>query len=98
MAPLGGPELYRGTTPDRPGATAFSPCYIKRGMVRYIWPEIPMPDAEGLPMITEDQLLEQEVKRHISITTYDKLLDMLDQVVNWGRRSSLWPMQFGLAC
>jgi NADH-quinone oxidoreductase subunit C/D len=23
---------------------------------------------------------------------------MLDKVVNWGRRSSIWPLQFGLAC
>jgi NADH-quinone oxidoreductase B subunit len=48
--------------------------------------------------LTEDQVLEQEVRRHISVTTWDKLLDMLDKVVNWGRRSSIWPLQFGLAC
>lgn len=48
--------------------------------------------------VTEDQILEQEVRRHISVTTWDKLLNMLDQVVNWGRRSSIWPLQFGLAC
>lgn len=40
-------------------------------------------------------VLEEEVRRHISITTVDKLLDGLS---NWGRRSSIWPMQFGLAC
>jgi len=48
--------------------------------------------------LTDAQVLEQEVKRHISITSWDKLIDMLDKVVNWGRRSSLWPLQFGLAC
>lgn len=48
--------------------------------------------------LTDDQVLEQEVRRHVSVTTFDKLIDMLDKVVNWGRRSSLWPLQFGLAC
>jgi len=32
-----------------------------------------------------------DVPRNIFITTVDKLY-------NWGRRSSIWPMQFGLAC
>jgi NADH-quinone oxidoreductase subunit C/D len=39
--------------------------------------------------------LEEEVRRHVSITTFDKLINSLS---NWGRRSSIWPMQFGLAC
>lgn len=42
-----------------------------------------------------EDLMEQEVRRHVTITTVDKVLDTLN---NWGRRSSIWPMQFGLAC
>ncbi len=48
--------------------------------------------------ITAEQVLEQEVRRHIAVTSWGGLLDMLDKVVNWGRRSSIWPLQFGLAC
>lgn len=48
--------------------------------------------------LSEEQVLEQEVRRHIAVTSWDKLLDMLDKVANWGRRSSIWPLQFGLAC
>jgi NADH-quinone oxidoreductase subunit B len=32
-----------------------------------------------------------ELKNQVAITT-------LDKVYNWGRRSSIWPMMFGLAC
>jgi NADH-quinone oxidoreductase subunit B len=32
------------------------------------------------------------------ITPLNKVADTLDWVVNWSRRSSLWPMAFGLAC
>jgi len=48
--------------------------------------------------MTEDQVLEQEVRRHVAVTSWGGLLDILDKVVNWGRRSSIWPLQFGLAC
>jgi NADH-quinone oxidoreductase subunit B len=36
-------------------------------------------------------LIEDRFEKNIITTTYDKLF-------NWARRSSLWPMQFGLAC
>ncbi len=32
-----------------------------------------------------------ELERQVNITT-------LDKIYNWGRRSSIWPMMFGLAC
>lgn len=32
-----------------------------------------------------------ELQQQVSITT-------LDKIYNWGRRSSIWPMMFGLAC
>jgi len=32
-----------------------------------------------------------ELQNNVSITT-------LDKIYNWGRRSSIWPMMFGLAC
>ena len=33
----------------------------------------------------------EELKGQVAITT-------LDKIYNWGRRSSVWPMMFGLAC
>ena len=32
-----------------------------------------------------------EMQGQVAITT-------LDKIYNWGRRSSIWPMMFGLAC
>jgi len=32
-----------------------------------------------------------EMQGQVAITT-------LDKIYNWGRRSSLWPLMFGLAC
>jgi NADH-quinone oxidoreductase B subunit len=35
----------------------------------------------------------------VIVTTWNKLLDLLlNPVYNWGRRNSLWPVSFGLAC
>ena len=48
---------------------------------------------------TEEEILEQEVRRHVMITPWDKLIELVvDPVYNWGRRNSIWPLQFGLAC
>ncbi|MCL4823647.1 MAG: NADH-quinone oxidoreductase subunit NuoB, partial [Anaerolineales bacterium] len=35
--------------------------------------------------------IPDELKNAVSITT-------LDRLYNWGRRSSVWPLMFGLAC
>ncbi|MBA7673391.1 NAD(P)H-quinone oxidoreductase subunit K, chloroplastic [subsurface metagenome] len=38
-----------------------------------------------------DKWLEEEAQHNILVTS-------IDYVVNWARRSSLWPVNFGLAC
>ncbi|HEV3121642.1 MAG TPA: NADH-quinone oxidoreductase subunit NuoB, partial [Isosphaeraceae bacterium] len=45
-----------------------------------------------------DPLLQKELEKSVLVTSWSKLLDMIDTVYNWGRRSSLWPLGFGLAC
>ena len=47
---------------------------------------------------TIDPVLQRELEQHVLVTSWDKLLGMVDTVYNWGRRSSLWPLGFGLAC
>ena len=45
-----------------------------------------------------DPVLQKELEQHVLVTSWDKLLGMVDVVYNWGRRSALWPLGFGLAC
>ncbi|MEK7767814.1 MAG: NADH-quinone oxidoreductase subunit NuoB, partial [bacterium] len=45
-----------------------------------------------------DRALEEEVRRHVAVTTFSELLGYVEGVGSWGRRSSIWPLQFGLAC
>src|SRR5436305_5442526 len=45
-----------------------------------------------------DPVLQKELEQYVLVTTWDKLLGVVDTVYNWGRRSSLWPLGFGLAC
>src|SRR3954467_15740204 len=45
-----------------------------------------------------DPVLQKELEQHVLVTSWDKLLGMIGSVYNWGRRSSLWPLGFGLAC
>jgi NADH-quinone oxidoreductase B subunit len=48
--------------------------------------------------VSIDPVLQQQLERHVVVTSWDKLLEMVDTVYNWSRRSSLWPLGFGLAC
>ena len=43
------------------------------------------------PIPDPDRWLDEELKRNILLTSVDAML-------NWSRRSSLWPVNFGLAC
>jgi NADH-quinone oxidoreductase subunit C/D len=45
-----------------------------------------------------DPVLQKELERHVLVTNWDKMLGIVDTVYNWGRRSALWPLGFGLAC
>jgi NADH-quinone oxidoreductase B subunit len=47
---------------------------------------------------SEQDRIEAAVKRSVLITPWDKLIHMVDQVYNYGRKYSIWPMSFGLAC
>jgi NADH-quinone oxidoreductase subunit B len=47
-------------------------------------------------MATVDEILHAEPKPRSG--AFGILLTTLEQAVNWGRKYSLWPMTFGLAC
>lgn len=42
-------------------------------------------------MKKEEELIEEKLKKNIFLTT-------VDAAYNWGRKSSVWPVSFGLAC
>ena len=41
--------------------------------------------------MSEEEMIEEQIKRNILLTT-------VDAVYNWGRKCSVWPVMFGLAC
>ena len=49
----------------------------------------PGPDLTGLH--NPDYPLPEELRANIAVTS-------LDRLYNWSRRSSVWPLLFGLAC
>jgi NADH-quinone oxidoreductase B subunit len=46
----------------------------------------------------EEDWLEDQVRRSIWVGTWDKVIDLIDSLYNWGRRNSIWPLQMGVAC
>lgn len=51
--------------------------------------------AAGTSATSPDVVVPDELSSNVVITNIAKLLD---PVYNWGRRNSVWPMVFGLAC
>ena len=47
---------------------------------------------------SEQDRVEAAVKRSVLVTRWDKFIHMIDQVYNYGRRWSIFPLSFGLAC
>ncbi len=47
---------------------------------------------------SEEEWLEDKVRRSIWVGAWDKVIDFIDRLYNWGRRNSIWPLQMGLAC
>src|SRR5690606_40574290 len=57
------------------------------------------PDADQYPLqeriLVEDPLLEEEVNKNVFMT---RLEDVVHTAVNWGRKNSVWPFNFGTSC
>ena len=47
---------------------------------------------------TRDDVLEAEVRKRITVTTWNKFVGEVESFASWGRRSSVWPLGSGLAC
>src|SRR5688500_14691586 len=55
---------------------------------------LPTFERLGPPLLEAPESLMEvpfEIRQNVLVTSVDK-------VVNWGRKSSLWPVAFGLAC
>jgi len=49
------------------------------------------PDVTGLVATPEQEALQQSMHRSV-------ILSRLEDLVNWGRKNSVWPFNFGLSC
>lgn len=55
------------------------------------------PPISPRPM-SEEEWLDEHVRQSVWTGPWNKFIDLLDLIYNWGRRNSVWPMGFGLAC
>src|SRR6476660_610768 len=47
---------------------------------------------------SEDAWMDEEIKKKVWTGPFNQAVKLGDNIYNCGRRSSIWPMQFGLAC
>jgi NADH-quinone oxidoreductase B subunit len=47
---------------------------------------------------SDDAWMDEQVKKKVWTGPLDQAVKLVDSIYNWGRRGSIWPMQFGLAC
>lgn len=47
---------------------------------------------------SEEEWLNEQMRRNVWTGPWNKVIDFVDTLYNWGRRNSVWPMGFGLAC
>ncbi len=47
---------------------------------------------------SDDAWMEEQVKQKVWTGPFNQAVKLVDSIYNWGRRGSIWPMQFGLAC
>ena len=85
----GPPRTEWGRTADRPEARSTFRTLVQ-GMNHPIMANPTITRPEWSTVI--DPVLQKELEQHVLVTTWDKLLGMVDTVYNWGRRSSLWPL------
>ncbi len=46
----------------------------------------------------EEDFIAAQAQQVVMATTLDRFVRLIDYVYNWSRRSSIWPLTFGLAC
>jgi NADH-quinone oxidoreductase B subunit len=46
----------------------------------------------------DEDFIRSQVAQRVMITPFDHAVHLVELIYNWGRRSSIWPLQFGLAC
>jgi NADH-quinone oxidoreductase B subunit len=46
----------------------------------------------------DESFVQSQLQQAVLVTKFNNVVSIVDAIYNWGRRSSIWPLQFGLAC